>query len=228
MVTKEEAILILENIIEKEGLQVEEYLNEDDSFHYLHVHLKNKCKYCGFGKIYKINKENKDVEELNLKGFDVLNFINKSKDPENLKIIFLDIDGVLNSDEYFNNRVKEGLNHPLTEFDPLAVARLNKILEETDAKIVVSSDWRWTNNLDTIFEEVGIKGKIYDRTGYRFGIRDEEVEDWLEKHNVVDYVIIDDQHNFNKERKQHFFRTKYNDGLTDDIMNKIIKYFNKN
>ena len=53
-----------------------------------------------------------------------------------MKVIFLDIDGVLNGHE-FDREVMCGQIHPDK------VARLNRILRATDAKVVLSSAWRY-------------------------------------------------------------------------------------
>lgn len=60
------------------------------------------------------------------------------------KLIFLDIDGVLNSREWtshvFNNN---GNDKQLSDVvDPNAVRKICKICEETDARIIISSSWR--------------------------------------------------------------------------------------
>lgn len=58
-----------------------------------------------------------------------------------MKVLFLDIDGVLNSDTFYINRPKETkqLPYPLSEFDPACVERLNRIFSETKARLVISS-----------------------------------------------------------------------------------------
>ena len=62
-----------------------------------------------------------------------------------MKIIFLDIDGVLNSAE-FANRHYEETGKPLFMYDfldPDAVNRLKEFLDQhTDIRIVLSSSWR--------------------------------------------------------------------------------------
>jgi thiol-disulfide isomerase/thioredoxin len=64
-----------------------------------------------------------------------------------IKVIFLDIDGVLNSHEYWVSERYKTYNgnietHPNYEISPDLVDTLNKIIEATKAKIVVSSTWR--------------------------------------------------------------------------------------
>ena len=58
-----------------------------------------------------------------------------------MKIIFLDIDGVMNSEVYHKNlnTKKKGWRR----FDPEAVKMVTKLVEEFDAKIVISSLWRF-------------------------------------------------------------------------------------
>ena len=85
-----------------------------------------------------------------------------------MKIIFLDIDGVLNSEKWYKERFDKKLypnleGYPLCEFDPLAIEKLNLLTDKTNAKIVISSTWRMGRTIDELkklFEEVGIKGEI--------------------------------------------------------------------
>lgn len=77
-----------------------------------------------------------------------------------MKIVFLDIDGVLvtrNSMEH-NMRLREqghdldglGMIHEI--FDTAAVAALNHIIDSTGARIVVSSTWRLLFSFDELME----------------------------------------------------------------------------
>ena len=55
------------------------------------------------------------------------------------KYIFLDIDGVLNSMDWFEqNKYTKGY----TEINPGKVKLLKEIVDRTDAKIILSSTWR--------------------------------------------------------------------------------------
>ena len=72
-----------------------------------------------------------------------------------MKIIFLDIDGVLNTISNWGSRPIE------KRFSPGCVAALNKITEHTGAKIVISSSWKnimGYQELSDLLHSVGIKG----------------------------------------------------------------------
>ncbi len=120
-----------------------------------------------------------------------------------MKVIFLDIDGVLNSQDWYIYRrdavEMDSINaqYPFYEFDPRAVERLNRIIKETTAKIVVSSSWRsgeTTESLQKLLDSVGVKGEVIgltphlwcnkpyeDRDGYRIP-RGCEIDWWLDNH----------------------------------------------
>lgn len=129
-----------------------------------------------------------------------------------MKVIFLDIDGVLNSEDWYKKRFEEvdkaliSSMHPFYEFDPLLVQNLNRIVKETGAKVVVSSTWRKKRSveeLQEILEKVGFEGEVIDKTPYFGGIggfgytvpRGCEIEWWVENQG---YRRI----NWSKERLQ--------------------------
>lgn len=94
------------------------------------------------------------------------------------KFIFLDIDGVMNSNLFYSERTQDKRyndwikEHPqriawnACNIDPRAVERLNRLTDATGAKIVVSSTWRSDSNLQEVFNLVGIKEPIHDITPY--------------------------------------------------------------
>jgi diphthamide synthase subunit DPH2 len=119
-----------------------------------------------------------------------------------MKVIFLDIDGVLVT----RNSVKyQYLNYPEVKeilFSKKAINNLNKLIKHTKAKIVVSSTWRLFHTLDElrdIFKKQRIKGEIISTTSIDKATTEEDIPrgkkitDWLENNSDVDqYVIIDD------------------------------------
>ena len=93
-----------------------------------------------------------------------------AQDEENdYPIIFLDFDGVLNTEKYYCELKSKGL--PSDDkygqlFDPEAVANLRKIIDATDARIVVSSSWRYMglNVLQRMWYDRDLPGRIVDIT----------------------------------------------------------------
>jgi hypothetical protein len=73
---------------------------------------------------------------------------------KNYKCLFMDHDGVICLPEQFGRRRKftpsDGWKSVFDGFDPKAVKVLNKILEATDAEIVISSDWRFDGDLELL------------------------------------------------------------------------------
>lgn len=153
------------------------------------------------------------------------------------RVLFLDIDGVLNSDYYFKERPDEDNRpYPLSEFDPVLIRRLNQIL--IDGKVtdlVVSSDWRFTEGLDNIFQEVGIldpfhhKNEKLDYIGY---VPDEdhrrgyEIRHYLSRNTVDSYCILDDMEFFLNDQQSNLVLTDWRVGLTDKDVITAIKILN--
>ena len=141
-------------------------------------------------------------------------------------IVFLDVDGVLNYTKwYISDRNPGNLYGKEGDLDPLCIKRINKICEECNAEIVLSSDWRVNSYSFTRLEKAGLIN-IIDKTpipninilGGKFHItRGEEIQMWLENHKDVDnYVIIDDRSDFLEEQLSHFVHIDPYIGITDD------------
>ena len=153
-----------------------------------------------------------------------------------MKVIFLDIDGVLNHEKHYKWLIETDEPTPLqqvypySEFNPESCKILNRIIDETDAKIVLSSSWRLDgiNRMNSLFKHFGLP-RIYDITPSlcgRFGslCRGKEIDKWLsEHHEVTKYVILDDDTDMEEYQLPFFIKTDpYKDGLNNDIANKVI------
>ena len=115
-----------------------------------------------------------------------------------MKVIFLDIDGVLNSRAYDRERGDNDGNIDLSRL-PL----VKEIVDKSGAFIVLSSNWRdyWEKDpalcsdigceLNKIFASAGLC--LYDKTGYHRLGRAYEIKEWLGEHpDVESFVILDD------------------------------------
>jgi len=85
------------------------------------------------------------------------------------KIVFLDIDGVLNHHAFWDRYVEEhgkhvGMHHELC---PISMGHLNRLLDETGAEVVVSSTWRLGRSLEElqeVLEANGFTGEVVGKT----------------------------------------------------------------
>ena len=111
-----------------------------------------------------------------------------------MKVIFLDVDGVLNSDEYFDKIRKKNIDGIESEVDVEKIKLLKQAVIQTGAKVVLSSSWRHTKNGEQL-KELLAKFEIYtDRTPYLQNKRGIEIKQWLiNNENIEDFVILDDE-----------------------------------
>lgn len=116
-----------------------------------------------------------------------------------MKIIFLDIDGVLNSIRYDRQRTIDQGN-----IDETRLQLIKKLVDATEARIVLSSSWRkhWGKDIskcdaigrdiNEVFEKYHLA--IYDKTEcLPSNDRAEEIRKWLNRQgNIEAFVIFDD------------------------------------
>lgn len=166
---------------------------------------------------------------------------------------FLDIDGVLNSEAYMLKLEAQHrqLGCPTREtpcdcfklyhqLDRDAVARLNRLVTTTDAKIVISSTWRKlmdASELERALVEHGLVAEIIGATpdGHDepemltvYGplermYRGYEIDFWLRKHPEVDrFVILDDGSDM-VMHKNRLVQTDCEEGLLDEHVELAIR-----
>jgi len=147
--------------------------------------------------------------------------------------IFLDIDGVLATDkQFFMSRARYHGKSPVAAelgvpypFDPGCVDKLNQILRDTGARIVLSSDWRlhWSlSDMALIFRMNGVESVPYDATtnlpmANLEMARAAEIGDYVSENGLTDFVVIDDL-NVGKfmartGEQDKFFMTRSSEGL---------------
>jgi hypothetical protein len=157
-----------------------------------------------------------------------------------MKLIFLDIDGVLNTaDDFFESQYYgHEHNNGNTVISRTKLALLDSIIEDTGAKIVVSSTWRFLFKNSQIHEMFKVRGFKSPRTTFigktddcRIGItsgpeyfRSGEIAKFLkDRDDVESYVILDDieEQWFDKSQHDNLIVTDlYNGGLTYTLAQK--------
>ncbi len=118
-----------------------------------------------------------------------------------MKVIFLDVDGVLNY-RYSTSKCQGCIG-----IDSDKVKRLRRIVEATGAKIVLTSTWKMYWIRDPLLkDEQSESGNYLDRklsrerlfildktTEDRLSKRGEGIYDYLRKHYVESWVVLDDE-----------------------------------
>ena len=126
-----------------------------------------------------------------------------------MKVIFLDVDGVLNSDEYFEKTKGLNLQGIYQDIDVEKIKLLKKAVDETGAKVVLTSSWRYTKNAIKLKELLNEYEIFVDATPFIENKRGLEIKKWLlDNQNVDDFVILDDE----------IF-----DSFDEDLLEKLIK-----
>lgn len=152
-------------------------------------------------------------------------------------VIFLDIDGVLNSVEtmtrnfYAQPEKVRNCREDRTDWpDAELVANLNYIIEQTNACIVVSSTWRYMG-LEKVSEclyKAGVVGNIIDITGkHPHGIRGYEIISWLSQYHykVKNFVILDDDTDM-VFVSPYSVKTNVKTGLTKECAEEAVRILN--
>ena len=158
-----------------------------------------------------------------------------------MKVVFLDVDGVINSLQFCEKNKDEMI-------DRQGVALLKKLIEQTGAVIVMSSGWRlWFGDnmepqmgdsqyLYNILIEFGIE--LYDktpdfstediRTKRTFShVKAKEISEWLkDKKNIESFIVLDDLDLKNEQINAHLVRIDGKIGITNDDVECAIKMLN--
>lgn len=159
-----------------------------------------------------------------------------------MKVLFLDIDGVLNSNEYVKTdrylKKEQGVGFPDCDLDENAIKRVNHICEKTGAKIVISSTWREMNDCIPSLIRNGLKIKVIGLTPcldrktesgvWMAKTRGQEIQAWLDKNEVDEYVILDDDKDMLDSQLSNFINTNYLYGLTEEDVEEAIKILGAN
>ena len=154
-----------------------------------------------------------------------------------MKVIFLDIDGVLN---YAKTEARApcgciGIAEP-------SVRNLKKIIDKTGAKIVLTSTWKdeWEIDADNctpmgIYLDKKLKRHgihILDKTKDHIDNRGEGIQNWLTRHDhVKDWIVLDDDIFPDYQAQNiipHLIKTSFaNGGLLEEHVLQAIEMLNE-
>lgn len=153
-----------------------------------------------------------------------------------MNVIFLDIDGVLNTVRFQKIQIK---NHECSSydaqfnFDPICMKNLKTLVEMFDCKIVISSTWRVHENsqADRYWTELMLNLKMYGLDTCVIGVtppsisdeqRGDEIQKWLDSNSSVDnFVILDDDSDM-AHLIDKLAQCSFENGFTKDVLEKAI------
>jgi hypothetical protein len=162
-----------------------------------------------------------------------------------MKIIFLDIDGVLNSGDNLislNVLKEEDSDQHGQFFDDRCVRYLKWIIQETGAYIVISSSWRLAGlqAMKQLWEDRKLPGFVSDITPRSFinkegerasyYCRGEEIAAWLKQNNLNDgneWVILDDNSDMLEDQLNNFVQTNTRIGLDYTTSKEVVDILGK-
>jgi hypothetical protein len=155
-----------------------------------------------------------------------------------MKVIFLDIDGVLNHYQIakivgFGGWFTEDdvMSRELVKWDPECVSRLQELAQRTGAKIVISSTWRHHFSVGKFVEMFAVYGwkdapviGVTPRhlaqqpvlSAPNYASRGAAIQEWLDTQTekIDAYVIIDDYPDMLESQRPFFIQTSMKDGFT--------------
>lgn len=148
-----------------------------------------------------------------------------------MNIVFLDIDGVLNSDLWIKTSSFKKGSAPYNQFDPRNIKLLNRLLKETQAKIVLTSTWRLHHTLEemnAIFSTLQLESTIIGMTpdlkkASPAMLRGNEILQWCMDNEPIlgctykqyrQYIILDDHTDMLYWQRNHFIQTDRYCGIT--------------
>lgn len=139
-----------------------------------------------------------------------------------MRVIFLDIDGVLNAHHNTAERWRGFIG-----IDQRHVKLFLKLIERTGAKVVLSSTWRRDDDWLETMDVNGLHKELFigrtDRLGVARGI---EIQKYLNEHpEITQYAILDDDSDMLEG--QRFFKTVWDVGLTEEICDAIVAHFDR-
>jgi hypothetical protein len=161
--------------------------------------------------------------------------------PQDAPVVFLDFDGVLNSDTTaalpwsLHTPYYREIQKRVMGLDATMVRRVNRLCHATGAKVILSTSWAapyaWdAEGAEIILRFFGFEGEVVGRTERKLSIaRAWEIERWLREHRPTKYVILDDDEHHQlsqverSEIRDRWVKSDTRHGLTDAETDRAIR-----
>lgn len=144
------------------------------------------------------------------------------------KVLFLDVDGVLNSRSVLTRWNEQG-RRASEAIDNEMVARINRVVDATGCFIVISSTWRlcWPmGELTAKLRQHGLRDVVIGKTP-TLKRRDEEILAWLaENKGVAHFAAVDDDTFDMTGLGDRLVATSFETGIQDNHVEQLIKLLN--
>ena len=153
-----------------------------------------------------------------------------------MKVIFLDKDGVLNSDEFFDNIENADPKGKECDVDIEKIKLLKQVVIETDAQVVVTASARYTKGGQKFMQLLRDYQIFADKTPFIENKRGIEIKEWLSKHpEAEDFVILDDEifDSYDEELMKKLIKISdgngrsFGEGLMPKDINEIVQRLGK-
>ena len=146
-----------------------------------------------------------------------------------MKILFLDVDGVLNHD-----KSPGWETHGSFCLDDKCIENLKHIIEATGVQVVLSSTWRWEPERIRVLASKGLSFIGRTPQGKWSGQRQQDILSWLQnvwpyasgvmEEKIEKMAILDDDSDADIGDGS-FFKTSFeNGGLTQEIVARVVKH----
>ena len=153
-----------------------------------------------------------------------------------MKYIFLDFDGVLNTEKhqaYLRSKGLDTCDSYGPVFDPDAVKNLSDILSQVpEARIVIISSWKFEgeDRMFQLWKDRNLPGELLGITPTMIPMsmddlyagKGREIKSWLANHPTSQYVILDDVPDFLSEQMAHYIEINPIVGITPEVVDAAV------
>lgn len=155
-----------------------------------------------------------------------------------MKVIFLDVDGVINTEKQMQKEYEKG--HKTSSYylilDHSKIELLANLVHSTGAVVIISSSWRIggfekaesMKNLTNQLNQHGIIVSGYTPTSFE-GVRGREIAQWIMTHctHIPQFCIFDDDSDMEDLKEEHLVQTTWKEGLLPIHIEKAKEVLNR-